>query len=333
METTKTGGTLHDVSRLSGLSIATISKYLNGVRVKEGNEKKIKRAIEECNYNVNFFARGLKTGHSMTIGVLVPSIASVFYSSLVAEVERIMMTKGYTLYVSGYDNNAAQENEKFRMLLSRKADAILIAPEKLDMESLALARKNKTPVLFFDTVIENAGVGSVTTNNREVCRRVTQELIERGFQNIAVLAPNSLYSTTRERCIGCREALEQAGVHNVNIVSALRNSVSGSYEITKSLLAGAHPDAVFTLSSSTFLGALMAINEEGLRIPQDIAFIGFDNQQISHIYTPNLSLIYQPLDEIAGIICDRLTRLIKGEEDDGSTVVESRVVYTESVSK
>ena len=170
-------GTLHDVARISGLSIATISKYLNGVHVKAENKSKIEHAITECNYNVNFFARSLKTGFSMTIGVLVPNMASAFYSSLMAEIERTMTTKGYTLYVSGYDNNAAQENAKFRALISRKTDVILIAPEKLSEESLELARANKIPVLFFDTAIEGTDVCAVVTDNRAVCRDVTRELI------------------------------------------------------------------------------------------------------------------------------------------------------------
>lgn len=329
----RTGGTLHDVSTLSGLSIATISKYLNGVRVKENNARKIEQAIADCNYNVNFFARSLKTGQSMTIGVLVPNIASTFYSSLIAEVERIMMTKGYTLYVSGYDNDPVQENQKFRMLLSRKTDAVLIAPEHLDPKSLALAKKNGMPVLFFDTVIEDADVGSVTTNNRDVCRYVIRELIARGFKKIAVLAPDNTYSTVRERCIGCKEAAAQAGTSGVDVISASGNSVSGAHETVLRLLSSSRPEVIFPLSSGAFLGALMAISEAGLRIPQDIAFVGFDNRQISHIYTPNLSLIYQPIDEIASVVCEQLMRLIKGETDGESNVVKSRVEFTRSVSK
>ncbi len=214
-------GTLHDVARISGLSIATISKYLNGVHVKAENKRKIEHAISACNYNVNFFARSLKTGFSMTIGVLVPNIASAFYSSLMAETERRMTAKGYTLYVSGYDNNAAQENAKFRALISRKTDVILIAPEKLSEESLEIARANKIPVLFFDTALEDADVCAVVTDNRAVCRDVTRELLDRGFENIAVLAPGSLYSTTNDRCFGVRDAVEETGKNCVTIIHDL----------------------------------------------------------------------------------------------------------------
>ena len=124
------GRTLHDVARVSGLSTATISKYLNGAKVKPENEKRIIQAIEECGYSVNFFAKVLKTNRSMTIGVLIPNLASTFYSSIVSEVERKLAMKGYTLFISGYDNNESQENAKFQTLVSRRVDAILVAPER-----------------------------------------------------------------------------------------------------------------------------------------------------------------------------------------------------------
>ena len=324
-------GTLHDVARISGLSIATISKYLNGVHVKAENKRKIEHAITECNYNVNFFARSLKTGFSMTIGVLVPNMASAFYSSLMAEIERTMAAKGYTLYVSGYDNNAAQENAKFRALISRKTDVILIAPEKLSEESLEMARANKIPVLFFDTALEDADVCAVVTDNRAVCRDVTLELFRRGFENIAVLAPGSLYSTTNDRCFGVRDAMEETGKNGVTIIPDL-GSIANTYARTQKLLQENRPDAIFALSSGTFLGALMAVGEAGLRIPDDVAFIGYDNNQLSQTYTPRLSLVYQPLPEIAEAICEKLLAFAVGAECGGRVVVKSRVMYTDSIA-
>lgn len=323
-------GTLHDVARISGLSIATISKYLNGVHVKSENKRKIEQAITACNYNVNFFARSLKTGLSMTIGVLIPNIASAFYSSLIAEIERTMTAKGYTLYVSGYDNNAAQENAKFRALISRKADVILIAPEKLSAQSLEIARANKIPVLFFDTALEGADVCSVVTDNRAVCRDVMRELIYRGFNNIAVLAPDSLYSTTTDRCFGVRDAVEESGKDCLNLIPT-SGAIAGTYTRMQKLLKENRPDAVFALSSSIFLGALMAVAEAGLRIPEDIAFIGYDNYQLSQTYTPRLSLVYQPLPQIAEAVCDKLLSFAQGAETSERITVKSRVIYTDSI--
>ena len=170
-------GTLHDVSRISGLSIATVSKYLNGIKVKPQNEEKIRRAIEESNYSVNFFAKSLKTKRSMTVGVLIPNMASAFYSSVISRVEQIFAPKGYNLLVSGYANDGIQENSKFLSLLSRKVDALLVAPERLSEQSVAAARANGTPVLFFDTKRDIDAIGSVVTDNYDACKAVTARLI------------------------------------------------------------------------------------------------------------------------------------------------------------
>ncbi len=326
--------TLHDVARLSGVSIATVSKYLNGVRVKPENENRIKEAIDKCGYNANFFAKSLKLKRSMTIGVLIPNLASSFYSAVISEVEKIFAKKGYTLLVSGYDNDARQENAKFQALVSRRVDAVLVAPENLTETSLEKAENSEIPVLFFDTRLENREVGAVVTNNFEACREVLESLLTRGFQKIAVILPSMKYSTTKERLKGCNAAIEACEAEGkVRFLQTTGDTVNAYKIVGELLAAGERPDAIFALSSSTFLSSLMAIGEAGLKIPEDVAFIGYDNRQISKIYSPNISLVYQPIREIAEKICERLEADFAGEESKAVSVVEAKVVYTESVER
>lgn len=326
--------TLYDVARLSGVSIATVSKYLNGVRVKPENEERIKAAIEDCGYNVNFFAKSLKLKRSMTIGVLIPNLASSFYSAVISEVEKIFAKKGYTLLVSGYDNDAKQENAKFQSLISRRVDAILVAPENLSEASLETAKNSEIPVLFFDTRLKNSDVGAVVTNNFESCREVLETLLNRGFQRIAVLVPSMEYSTTKDRLKGCKAAIEACDAEKkVKFLQTSGDTVNAYKKAGELLATESRPDAIFALSSSTFLGSLMAIGEAGLKIPENVAFIGYDNRQISKIYSPNISLVYQPISEIAEKICERLEAYFSGSESETVSVVNSKIVYTESVDK
>ncbi len=326
-------GTLHDVARLSGLSIATISKYLNGIKVKPQNEEKIKRAIDECNYSVNFFAKSLKTKCSLTVGVLIPNMSSAFYSSVVSRVEQIFAAKGYSLLISGYNNDSAQENSKFLSLLSRKVDAILVAPERLSEQSVAVARANGTPVLFFDTQQNIDSIGAVVTDNYEACRAVVTHLLESGFSKITVLLPSNIYSTTNERKQGCLDAAAKVNCSiSVKILSTSGN-ILGAYERTCLLLKSERPEVIFALSSSTFLGSLMAVNDAGLKIPEDIAFIGYDNKQISKIYAPNISIVYQPIDDIAQAIYNKLSALMEGKTSNDCVVVKSCIIYTDSIKK
>ena len=327
-------GTLHDVSRLSGLSIATVSKYLNGIKVKPQNEEKIKKAIAESNYSVNFFAKSLKTKRSMTVGVLIPNMASSFYAAVVSRVEQIFAQKGYNLLVRGYANDAVQENSKFLSLLSRKVDALLMAPEQLSADSVAAARANGTPVLFFDTRKKDIdSIGAVVTDNYDACKTVTARLIGNGFSKIVVLLPRTVYSTTNERRQGCLDSAAELGCpEKVKMVNT-PGDISGAYEKTRALLASDRPEIIFALSSSTFLGALMAVSDMGLNIPRDIAFIGYDNKQISKIYTPNISLVYQPVDDIAQAIYNELLSLMAGNPSKQLITIESRITFTDSIRK
>ena len=261
-------GTLHDVARISGVSIATVSKYLNGVRVKPKNEERIKQAIAECNYRVNFYAKSLKIGRSMTVGVLIPNMASGFYSSVVASLEQIFASKGYTLLVSGYANDAEQEKNKFLSLLSRKVDVLLVAPEHIDEETVSVARDNGTPVLFFDTRRDIPDVGTVVTDNYDACRQVMTRLLENGLRKITVLLPSRLYSTTNERFQGCLDAAKEAGQAEGIEMLATSGNIPGTYEKTRELLKHDRPEAIFALSSSTFLGGERrgAENSRGHRV-------------------------------------------------------------------
>lgn len=325
--------TLNDVSRVSGLSVATVSKYLNGIRVKAENEEKIRRAIESCKYSANFYAKSLKTGQSMTIGVLIPNMASAFYSSVVAKLEQLFAAKGYTLLVSGYNNDAVQEKNKFLSLLSRRVDSILIAPENIDASAVTTARDNGTPVLFFDTFMDMSEVGKVITDNYAAAKQVMTRLLENGFEKIAVLLPSALYSTTEDRRRGCLDAACERGRESAVHWVETSGDITVAYAEMRKRLVSDRPDAVFALSSTTFLGALMAVSDEGLKIPNDIAFIGYDNRQISKIYTPNISLVYQPPEDIAQAICEQLEKLMAGETEPTVTSVKSRITYTDSIKK
>lgn len=108
-------------------------------------------------------------------------------------------------------------------------------------------------------------------------------------------------------------------------------TIAGTYARTQQLLKENRPDAIFALSSSTFLGALMAVGEAGLRIPDDVAFIGYDNYQLSQTYIPRLSLVYQPLSQISEEICKKLLAYSRGEIDDERVTIKSRVIYTDSI--
>ena len=137
--------TIKDVARLSGLSTATVSKYLNGFSVKEQNRIKIESAIKSLNFSVNSLARGLKTNRTMTVGVLIPSLENIFATSIVSHIERVLQEHGYSTIICDYNGSAKLENAKFDFLMNRFADGIIIMPSAYRRKKSGTPWKRTSP--------------------------------------------------------------------------------------------------------------------------------------------------------------------------------------------
>lgn len=324
---------LKDVARVSGLSVATISKYLNGIYIKEQNRKKIDEAIQQLDYHVNYIAKGLKTHSSMTVGVLIPTLDSRFYSSIVSRLEKKLAQCGKNVLICDYDNNEVLENKKFLSLLSRQVDQIVAVPTYLTQKALDTAKKNNVQVIFFDRIIDNIENVSVLTDNYDISYAAVEKLINRGRKNILFVAPHNDFYTTKERLRGAYDALEKAQVKVKFEVCEIQGGSEKAYLGCKQALFDRHDiDAVFALSSSTMLGAIMAIRELNFSIPNDLSFIGFDNLQIAKIYSPKLSCISQPLDDIAGKVVELILQSEKAGFDQKQPIVlKSELIETESL--
>ncbi|WP_312644176.1 LacI family DNA-binding transcriptional regulator [Hydrogenoanaerobacterium sp.] len=311
--------TMKDIANYTGLGLATISKYFNGGNVLEKNRVAIEQAIKELNFTVNEFARGLKTSKSKTVGVIIPELSNIFVTTIITIIEDILRKKGYGVIVCDCRTDEALERESVQFLVNKMVDGIINMPVCKDGEHLEPALAKNIPVVLIDRMISNLkeSVDAVVVDNVSASEKATAHLIENGHQRIGiVIGPRGVF-TSQQRLLGYNQAFIKNGlIPDGELVEYSDYTVQGGYESIKLMLA-CHRDltAVFVTNYEMTLGAIIAINELGIKLPQELSIIGFDNMQLSQVVKPKLTIITQPLEEIGEQVAEvMLSRLTKNSE-------------------
>ena len=318
--------TIKDVARRTGLSLSTISKYLNGGNVREENRLAIDAAVAELGFSVNVFARSLKANRSMTVGVLLPTISSPFFGRVVAslelilgkywdvylKMELILRRSGYECFVCSYDFGREQELGKLAFLARYHVDGIVYVPEHATAEELRV-RVGTIPVVLIDRSLENAQYDTVVVDNLNAVYMAVEHLIGRGHRRIGLIAGPQTISTARERTVGYRRVLAdyRLPVDEALIAAGNYDLESGSRLFNAFLNMPQPPTAVFVTNYDMTLGAIMAAHERGVALPDEVDFIGYDNVDLCSIVSPKLEIVEQPMDEMglraAELLLARLT--------------------------
>lgn len=305
--------TIKDVCKETGLSLATISKYINGGTVREKNRVVIEEAIDRLGFTVNEFARGLKTKRSKSIGVVIPDLSNIFITTIITCAEDILRKKGYSILVSDCHGDVQQEEEAIRFLIHKRVDGIINMPISHEGTHLDIAVEQKIPIVLIDRIINRMQdkVNAVLVDNISGASNAVSALLDAGHKNVGViLGPEEIF-TSGQRKVGYAQAMIQHGLFpNDNHVIYSDYTVHGGYASMMTLLKNKEITAVFVSNYEMTLGAMIAINDLGVRIPSEISFIGFDNEQLSMVMRPRLTIVTQPLAQIgetaAQILLDQL---------------------------
>ncbi len=337
--------TIKDIKDMTGLSLATISKYLNGGNLLPKNREKIERAIAELHYEVNEMARGLVTSKSKVIGVVVFDIANVFTCTLLKYLGERFREAGYAAMICDSQNDAQQEADNIRFLVNKKVDGMIIIPVAQEAGFLEPALKADIPVVLMDRSLEGSGIACVKVNNRESSYQALEMLYNYGHRRIAVIGSDREL-TGRERLDGCLQLLKDK--KNEIPASYLKigcHSIEHGYNSMQELLRLKEPPtAVFLGNFEIILGAVMALNESSFQCPSDISLIGFDDLIISNLSNPRLTLVVQPLrdlaDNAAGLLLERLqnNKNTSGETDpekqkQGDLILPAQIVEGSSIAR
>jgi len=312
--------TIKDVARRAGVSIATVSKFINGGNVIAGNRTSIEAAVRELHYQVNTVARGMKTRRSMTVGVLIPSLADYFGVAILAAINNELFLHGYSTIICDYSEyDPVSARTKLEFLMNKQVDGIIMQPINVKLSDLDRAETQKTPLVFVDVQVGDRLHDCVVINNIDITSQITQHLIDLGHVRIGFIGGAEGVLTTDDRVAGYRKTLEKAGIpfvpellHLVNI-----SEESGYLGMKQFLALPEPPTAVFTTGHDLTVGALMYMNEISLRIPEDMSFVGFENQTIARIYHPKLTIGVQPIQKIgqtaAAMLIERMSGKFNGE--------------------
>jgi LacI family transcriptional regulator len=318
-EVERVAATMNDIARITGLGLATISKYLNGGNVLPRNKALIDDAVKELNFTVNAFARGLKTSRSHTIGVVIPEINYAFFTSIISYVTNVMRKRGYAVLVCDCRTDENLEKEMVGFLVDKRVDGILNIPTNHSGEHLQSALDRGLPIVLIDRMIpELAGkVSAVLVDNAEASRRATGILLDEGHRDVGIiLGPKGVY-TAEQRFGGYVEAHAQRGlqVWEKGIVYS-DFTMEGGYAAMKALLSAPQlPSAVFVTNFEMTLGASIALNEMQIRIPEDVSFVCFDKPDLFNAIFPTVTSIRQPHSAIGESAANLLLSMLQADKE------------------
>lgn len=323
----KKPATIKDIARELGISTSTVSRALSGSwDVKQETRELVRKTAEAMHYHPNPMAVGLITKKSRTIGLVVPELQNSFFSLIINGIQRILNEAGYQLLITQSDESAEIESRNLQLLKNNMVDGIIISTTANCEQNEELYREllnDGVPLVFFNRVCSRIEAPKVVINNVKMSFWAVEHLIYSGYKRIAHLSGPDDLSLTRERKAGYAQALRKHGmqVDPTLIVKAGIYRQDGEEAMKRLLDAGTMPDAVFAFNDPVAIGAMQQIKKRGLRIPEDIAMVGFSESRSALIVEPNLTTIAQPLIEMGEIAARFILRQANGESV-GAPVVE-----------
>ena len=270
---------IKDVARYAGVSIATVSRVLGGKpHVRNELKDRVYKAVQTLNYNPNRVARSLRSQTSSVIGLIISDIQNSFFNPVVRAIEDIALENGYAVFLCNSDEDTEKELLYLNLLKSEKVAGVILTPARENANSCSNLIAAGIPVVAVDRRVPDIEVDTVLTNNIPASQQLVNELISRGHKRISAVLSDITITTGRERFEGYKLALAEAGIdfRQDLVRSGLPKEEDGYLSTLDLLEAKQKPSAIFTGNKLISLGALRAIYEKKLKIPEDIAFASFD---------------------------------------------------------
>ncbi|ELY3597844.1 ribose operon transcriptional repressor RbsR [Cronobacter turicensis] len=302
--------TMKDVARLAGVSTSTVSHVINKDRfVSEAIRLRVEDAIRTLNYAPSALARSLKLNQTRTIGMLITASSNPFFSELVRGVERSCFERGYSLVLCNTDGDEQRMNCNLETLLQKRVDGLLLLCTETHQPSPAIMKRYPAiPTVMMDWSPFDGDSDVIQDNSLLGGDIATRYLIDKGYTRIACVTGPLDKTPARLRLEGYRAAMRRAGLRVAEGYEVIGDfEFAGGLRAMQSLLALPEPpQAVFMGNDAMAVGAYQALYQAGLRIPQDIALVGYDDIELASYMTPPLTTIHQPKDELGELAIDVL---------------------------
>ena len=316
--------TISDIARIANVSTATVSRVINNKNRGVGAEtrERILKVIEELGYVPNLQARSIVMSETKTLGLIVPDITNPFFPQLVRSIVRHAALEGYTVFLADTGNDPQNEENCVRMMLEKRVDGLIFAPNGQENRVPLLCAQNNVPLVQIDRVAVMDGA-SVTVDNRKGMYEATRLLIEHGNRRIAFLGGPQGVSPTVQRFEGYRDAMTEAGIRLQKAAVLYGEfSVSSGISMTRALAdSGCRPTAIVAGNDLIAIGAVKALRERGLSVPEDCEVIGFDGIEMAGMMDPGISTMHQPVAEMAEEAVKMLVGMVTGKVSGNRRIV------------
>ncbi|MES1223330.1 MAG: LacI family DNA-binding transcriptional regulator [Bacteroidota bacterium] len=333
--------TIYDIADKLNISIATVSRALkDDPVVNKKTKKKIFELAEKMGYRSNHFARNLRNQRTETIGVIVPRLNSFFMSTVIAGIESVANSEGYNLIISQSSESAQKEMMSAKTMFNSRVDGLL-ASLSYDTEDIShfnqFTRKN-IPVIFFDRGEAHDNFTNVLIDNRKAAYDATKHLIEQGCKRIVHITAKPKRNVYVDRLNGYKQALAEKGIdfkEDYVIIGnlSLEAGIDAAAVVQK---MDPLPDGIVVANDNCAVGCMLTLKQAGIRIPKDIAFVGFNNDPVSKVIEPNLTTINYPGYEMGEVAARNLINHLNGSYTIHTTntiVLRSELIIRASSKK
>jgi LacI family repressor for deo operon, udp, cdd, tsx, nupC, and nupG len=306
---------MSDVAKLANVSPATVSRVLcHPELVSKETKQKVLDVINQVNYKPHIVARQFRTKETKIILVVVPDITSAFFSEILRGIEHVAVSCGYQVILGDTENNVEREREYINLLFQKQADGMVLLTARLDKSQLE-ELSSQFPVVLACEYVDGLNIPTVSIDNISSARKATEHLIQLGHRRIAHITGPINVVLSRDRLRGYQQAMMS---HDLSIDSVFIQEGDGSFEsgynqMLKLLALEIPPTAVFMFNDEMAMGAIKAAKDCDVKVPEDLAVVGFDHVKMSTIHEPKLTTIDQPKYDIGTTAMKLLLKLINGE--------------------
>ena len=333
---TQRQASIKDIARLARVSHSTVSRALSGSsQVSAGTRARIRKIAEQAGYRASAAARSLVLGHSKTIGVVVTNIADPFVAEVVSGIEDLAERHGYSVFLANSNADAEREVRVVRSFEERRVDGIIVTSSRVGALYVPVMERMHVPIVLLNNQHASDFVHSVLIDNVAASRQATRHLIGLGHRRIAYLGDRFGHQSDAERYAGCRQAIEEARIplDRTLVVHGDGKAEGGEQAMAQLLDLPTPPTAVFCYNDMTALGALRLIRARGLRVPQDLSVVGFDDLYLSQYLEPPLTTVRQPMRQMGRMAVETLLHIFAGPHSTHNLRVEGQLIVRQSTAR
>jgi LacI family transcriptional regulator len=319
--------TIYDIAEALNVSPATVSRGLKDhPGLRKDTKKKILDTAKKMGYQYNTFASNLRRKKTNTIGVIVPRLNSYFMSTVIAGMEKLVNENGYNLIISQSQESFKKEIAGVNTMYNSRIDGLMVslAYDTKDADHFESLLKKNIPIIFFDRILEHPGCTSIVIDNHQAGYDATKHLLDQGCKRIVHLSGSLNRNVYADRLAGYKQALQEKGIaYDPDLVISNNLSDMGGEEAARQILQmNERPDGVFAANDTSAVACMRELKLAGIRIPEDIAFVGFNNDPVSKVIEPNLTTVNYPGQEMGEVAAATLlNKLNKSNTANLNTIV------------